>query len=124
LVGYSFGACIAPFVVERLPVTLKKSLNSVYCLSPDKTGDFEIHIRDMINFRVSKGTYNVVQEMSKIKSFHPVCFFGDKKSIEMTKIFSAAGAKIIILHGDHNYNENASGVVVAIINEVKNLDIK
>jgi len=124
LVGYSFGACVAPFVVDRLPGALKESLNGIYCLSPDKTGDFEIHLSDMMSFGASKGAYNVVEGMKKIKSFHPVCFFGDKESTDLTKIFSEAGAKITILPGDHHYNGNASGVAEAIINEVENIKKK
>ncbi len=42
LVGYSFGACVAPFIANDFADSLKNTLKGVYCFSPDATGDFEI----------------------------------------------------------------------------------
>src|SRR5689334_5384954 len=48
LIGYSFGADVVPFVVNRLPESVKRKITSVILLSPSGTTDFEIHWSDIL----------------------------------------------------------------------------
>ena len=119
LAGYSFGACIVPYIASRLPVSLKKSLKGVFSLSPGETADFEIHISDMLNLGNSDDTLNVIDEIKKIKSFNPVCIFGEEEDEDSRQPFTESGVKILIIPGDHHYNGNSAGVTEAILNEIK-----
>lgn len=49
LLGYSFGACVAPFIASNFTEPMQEILKGVYCFSPDLTGDFEIHLTDMLH---------------------------------------------------------------------------
>ena len=118
LIGYSFGACIAPFVVSRFSASLKQNLKGTFCLSPDETADFEIHIADMLQF-ITTEKYNVKDELEKIKALTPVCIFGDEESMEVRRNFSATGAKIVLLPGNHHYNNNFAGVSSNILKYLK-----
>jgi type IV secretory pathway VirJ component len=118
LAGYSFGACIVPFIGERLPENLKETLVGIYSLSPDETADFEIHISDMLSIGSSRDSYKVTDEIKKVKSLHPVCIFGLEESAKTRTLFSEAGAKIITLPGDHHYNDNPAAAADAIIQEL------
>jgi type IV secretory pathway VirJ component len=118
LAGYSFGACVAPFVANRFNSSLKDILLGVFCFSPDETGDFEIHISDMLNFNRTE-KYNVIEEIKKIKSLHPVCIFGDAEDSAVSDHFSVAGAEIITLPGSHHYNNEYSAVAESILKRVK-----
>jgi len=117
LAGYSFGACVVPFIADRLPASLKESLDGVYSLSPDETADFEIHISDMLNFGSSKDSYKVTDQIRKIKLLNPVCIFGLEESTKTRAHFSETGVKIITLPGDHHYNDNPTAAAIAILNE-------
>jgi type IV secretory pathway VirJ component len=119
LIGYSFGACVAPFVAYRLPADLKFALHGVYLLSPDEKGDFEIHLSDMLSIGNSKDSYDVLAETKKIKHFHSVCLFGSEEDKNLDKHFTEAGAKVFILPGSHNYNNNAKGVAETIFNSIR-----
>jgi type IV secretory pathway VirJ component len=35
IMGYSFGACVAPFIANKLPESLREKLSSLTLLSPD-----------------------------------------------------------------------------------------
>lgn len=118
LVGYSFGACVVPFIANDLPSDLKFSLAGVYCLSPDRFADFEIHIADMLSLNSKKDKYNVLEEFKKISSIRPVCIFGDKESSQLRTDFLNTGVKILIMHGDHHYNNNVAGAAETIYKEV------
>lgn len=106
LVGYSFGACIVPFIASRTPENLRQQMAGVYSISPDERGDFEIHISDMLSLGTVKGSYDVVAEMKKIKEKQPVCIFGSAEKSSVVKRFSDAGIKTVTLSGNHHYNNN------------------
>jgi type IV secretory pathway VirJ component len=48
LIGYSFGADIAPFVVNRLPPGLRKRLITVSLLGIESDADFVVRVADWI----------------------------------------------------------------------------
>ena len=117
LIGYSFGACVAPFIAEYFPVELKEQLNAVYCLSPDETGDFEIHITDMLDYKTSE-KYNVLEEMKKIKLLNPVCIFGEEEDSDLRNHFTAAGVKVETLPGSHHYDNDFAAVAGIVIKDL------
>jgi type IV secretory pathway VirJ component len=113
LIGYSFGACVAPFIANNFPGPLKEILKGVYCFSPDETSDFEIHISDMLNFKnIEK--YNVLNELKKIKSLNPVCIFGNEEDIELRDHFSSTGIRVELLPGNHHYDNDFNAVEAVI----------
>jgi len=114
LVGYSFGACVAPFIANNFPVSLKESLKGVFCLSPDKTGDFEIHITDMLSFKTND-KYDVLNEMKLITSLNPVCIFGSDEEEELRNYFSIKEIKVETVPGSHHYNNDYSAVSSIIL---------
>jgi type IV secretory pathway VirJ component len=119
LVGYSFGACVAPFIANRFAVGLRQSLQGVYCLSPSETADFEIHISDMLSIGDSDDTYKVLDEVKKIKQLNPVCFFGQEEESDLRAHFAGTGAVIITLPGSHHYNNNTDLIAEDILKEIE-----
>ena len=124
LVGYSFGACVVPFIANLLPAKLKESLEGVYSLSPDETADFEIHISDMLDLGTSDAHYKVTDEIKRIRQLHPVCIFGIQESAATRAHFSEAGAKIITVPGNHHYDDNPSVAATVIVNETVKIHTK
>jgi len=55
LAGFSFGASLVPFLVNRFPEGVLSRLTSAILISPDKNCDFEIHLLAMLNLGLSKG---------------------------------------------------------------------
>ena len=116
LLGYSFGACVAPFIANQFTDQLKESLKGVYCFSPDVTGDFEIHISDMLHFK-THDKYNVPNELKQIKSMNPVCIFGDEEDSDIRDAFSSEGIRIETLPGTHHYKNDDNAVANIIIKD-------
>jgi type IV secretory pathway VirJ component len=48
LIGYSFGADVLPFVVNRLPAQLRQRVASVSLLGIDGNASFEVHVADWV----------------------------------------------------------------------------
>ena len=117
LIGYSFGACVIPFIADYFPDSLKATLRGIYCFSPSETGDFEIHVSDMLSIK-TEDRYNVPDEVEKIKALNPVCIFGDEEGTELRDHFSASGAKIEVLPGSHHYSDDFNAVSVIIFKDL------
>jgi type IV secretory pathway VirJ component len=116
LVGYSFGACVAPFIAINFDDRTKEAMKSIYCFSPDLTGDFEVHLTDMLHLN-TKRKYNVVSGLMEIKFLTPICIFGDKEEPETRNEFSKTGARIRILPGDHHYNDDFKAIADVILKD-------
>ncbi len=119
LLGYSFGACVAPFIASNFTDPVKETLKGVYCFSPDLTGDFEIHLTDMLHMK-TKDKYDVVNELKQIKALNPVCIFGNDEDEEIQKSFSVNEIRIEKLSGNHHYNNDYSAIVAIILKDFKN----
>jgi type IV secretory pathway VirJ component len=65
LVGYSFGADVLPFLVNRLPASVLPHVRAVVLLGPSPTADFEFHVSDWIGHR--RGSqYRTVPEAERL----------------------------------------------------------
>jgi type IV secretory pathway VirJ component len=65
LVGYSFGADVLPFLVNRLPAALQSSVRSVALLGLSETADFEFHLSDWIGHG-GASQYRTVPEAERL----------------------------------------------------------
>jgi len=119
LLGYSFGACVSPFIGSNFTDSVKETLKGVYCFSPDLTGDFEIHLTDMLHLR-TKDKYDVVGELKQIKTMNPVCIFGSDEDEEIQKPFLSNGIRVEKLPGTHHYNNDYGAITAIILKDFKN----
>ncbi len=115
LMGYSFGACITPFVANRLVGKPKESLKEIILLSPDTRGDFEIHVSDMLSFGLRKDPYDVVAELRKTSGVQKLCLFGDGEDATVVQAFKRIGVNVEILPGGHHYNNNFNAIADATL---------
>lgn len=114
LVGFSFGADVMPFVVNRLEPELSAKNKTVALLSPGTSTDFEIHISQMLNGKKKWG-YDVVEEIKKIRDRQVLVFFGDEEHSFPVKELPADHCKVIYLHGGHHYEDNKEDIARLIL---------
>jgi type IV secretory pathway VirJ component len=106
LVGFSFGAEIIPFLYERLPLELQNKVELVVLLTPAKTSDFHIHIRDMIGLDKKHETYNVAEETANIKSSKILAVYGDEEKNISLKNNNQPNLKILYIKGEHGFKDS------------------
>lgn len=116
LIGYSFGACVAPFIASNFTDQEKQLLKGVYCMSPDLTGDFEIHLSDMLHLKTND-RYDVVREMKSVQVLNPVCIFGAEEQESIRKSFSDEGIRVELLPGTHHYNSDFNAISGIILKD-------
>jgi len=117
LTGFSFGASVVPFIVNRLSSDIKKEMWHALLISPDQTSDFEIHLSDMLNLGISRGKYDVIKEIHSIENHRLTAVFGSDESEEVRQSFRETGMRVEILQGNHHFDSNDQSLIDLIMNE-------
>ncbi|ANH81476.1 virulence factor family protein [Niabella ginsenosidivorans] len=103
LIGYSFGADVAPFIVNRLPVAVKKYLVGTVLMAPSASTDFEIHIADMWG-KAKKRGMDVVAEINKLgNSRTAIIMAADDKDFPV-RLVTLKNFKNEVLRGGHHFD--------------------
>ena len=114
LIGYSFGAEIAPFVINNLPDTVKKKLVSTVLLSPSSSTDFEVHVWDMMGGK-KKRSMDVVAEINKMGQQKTTTIFGNKENDFPVSQVKLKNYKNENLPGGHRFEGNTDEVVKTMV---------
>jgi type IV secretory pathway VirJ component len=117
VIGYSQGAEIVPFVATRLPEALKSNVVSVVMLSPATTTDFEIHITNLLGLGSKQNTYNVIEEIIRIKGVPALCIFGANEKSPVPGLLKGTPVIIATIPGDHHYRSNETLIVQTMKNK-------
>ena len=75
LVGYSFGADVLPFVINRLPPDLRGRVASVSLLGIDAHASFEVHVAEWVGG--DEGGLPTSAELAGINSVPVLCIYGE-----------------------------------------------
>ena len=75
MIGYSFGADVLPFVVNRLPAELRERVASVSLLGIDAHASFEVHVAEWVGG--DEGGPPTRPELAAIKTVPVLCIYGE-----------------------------------------------
>ena len=106
LVGFSFGAEITPFLFEQLPPELKEKVKMVVLLTPAKTSDFHIHLRDMVGLDKKDETYDVAEETAKITTLKVLAIYGKKEKNNFLRNNDQPNIKVLDIKGGHDFKDS------------------
>jgi type IV secretory pathway VirJ component len=109
LIGYSFGADVAPFLFNRLPEELRERVALIVLLSPGLRADFEFHLTDWLGF-ASKTARAILPEVEKIQATPLLCLYGEEEQDTVCKRIQRNHFKVIALKGRHHFNGNYSAI--------------
>lgn len=105
LVGYSFGADTLPFMVSRIPESLKSKVKVVVLLGLERRVDFEFHLSDWIS-NGSDEPYRVIPEVQKLAGMHVMCVYGSDEGNSVCRELGAKGVEAVELPGGHHFEGN------------------
>ena len=76
IVGYSRGADLAPFIVNRLPGALRSELALVALLAPEERASFQFHWADLLSETSNPSDPPLRPELERMRCTPVLCFFG------------------------------------------------
>lgn len=111
LVGFSLGADVLPFMVSRLPPSLRETLIGMTLLSPSRTVDFQFHVSDWLHSADSH-PHDPVAEMADIHGLPVLCMYGDEDGKGLCPLIgSRPGTTVVGLPGDHHFDGDYATVM-------------
>jgi len=102
LIGYSLGADVLPFMVNRIPDHLKALVDLVVLVGPGPMAEFEFHIVNWLGFLPGKG-FPTLPEVRKMKGEKILCIFGEKEKESLCRSLGQTTAKVISFSGGHHF---------------------
>jgi len=109
LIGYSFGASLAPVVVNRLPDEARAKLDAQFMISPDDEAVFEIKVGDWFGNAKHEGALPIAPELatSKVPAF---CIHGMDEDDSVCRTLDTKSATPLQLPGGHHYDGDYEGL--------------
>ncbi len=116
IIGYSLGADVLPFMINRLPSDLQSKIQLLALLGPSTKADFEFHLSDWVGSFGDDGELTV-PEIKKLK-LKSLCFYGDNEKDSACPHVQTKLAKIIPLRGGHHFNGDYEMLAKSILQEL------
>lgn len=115
LIGYSLGADVLPFGVNRLPQPLLDPVRLLVLLGPSRTVEFEFHLADWFRSTGRPTDLPVLPEVQKLRGKRILAFYGDEEQESLCRDLDPALVKIVRLKGGHRIGSNYSPVLGDIL---------
>ena len=102
-VGYSRGADVLPFMINRLPAELRSKTRLIALLGPSPKVEFEFHVGDWMRSS-SKNGFAVKPEVDKLSSHNIVCLFGEDDKDSLCPVIFGPRISTVMLKGAHHFD--------------------
>jgi type IV secretory pathway VirJ component len=117
LIGYSQGADVMPFAVNRLPPAARASVSLTALIGISKTASFEFHVSHWLG----SGTDGLATqpETDKMSAADTVCLYGDDDDESLCPTIGAAHARVLELRGGHHFGGDYHQVAELILEQAR-----
>ena len=114
VIGYSFGASLAPVVVNRMADAARARVAAQVLISPDPDAVFEIHVGDWFGSTRHEGAIPIAPEIAKTK-VPVICVHGnDEDDSYCLTLVGKPNVRQLGLPGGHHYNGDYDKLGAAI----------
>jgi type IV secretory pathway VirJ component len=114
LIGYSQGADVLPFAVNRLPPSTRALVAHTALIGAGRTASFEFHVTNWLH-EGGEGL-PVRPEIDKLSSADTLCLYGDDDSDSICPVLNPANARVVELHGGHHFGGDYRPLAELILN--------
>lgn len=120
VIGYSFGASLAPVVINRAPVEIQNRISAQVLISPDPEAVFEVKVGDWFGGVHHEGAIPLGPEIATSK-VRVICVRGKEEGNESfcTQLAGKPKVTILELPGGHHYDGDYAGLGAAIFNSLR-----
>jgi type IV secretory pathway VirJ component len=116
VLGYSFGAALAPVVINRVPEAALARIAAQVLISPDPEAVFEVKMGDWFGSAHHEGMISIAPEIAKTQ-VPVICVHGDEEGADSfcMMIAKQANVKLVELPGGHHYNGDYDKLGASIV---------
>ncbi len=102
LVGYSRGADLMPFIVDRLDADLRSRIRMVALLDPQPNANFTFHWSDLVRDQRRPSDLPVLPEVERMAGLHMVCVYGSEESDSLCPKVPKGLMDVVVRPGKHD----------------------
>jgi type IV secretory pathway VirJ component len=113
LIGYSQGADTLPFMVNRLPETLRRLVGAVALIGVSDRAFFEFHVSHWLG--APAGGLSTRPEIADARLRPLVCIYGEQESDSPCRSLNGPDVRRVALPGGHHFEGDYAGVARAIL---------
>jgi type IV secretory pathway VirJ component len=117
LIGFSQGADVMPFVVNRLPAPTRERLNLVALLSLSQTAVFEFHLQNWLG--AAKNSIPVTPELLKMKGVRGLCVYGADETDSLCAKPAAKSLQVVKVSGGHHFDGNYARLASLLLSHMR-----
>jgi type IV secretory pathway VirJ component len=118
LIGFSQGADVMPFVVNRLPAATRERLRMVAMLSLSETAVFEFHLQNWLRAHTN-GSVPVTPELLRMKGVRGLCVYGADETESLCAKPAAKSLQVVKLSGGHHFDGNYSKLAALLLSHMR-----
>ena len=118
LIGYSMGADVLPFMINRLSDDLRARIELVALIGPSEKIDFKFHLTNWIGGSQSKSAYPTVPKIEKLRGLKILCFYGQEDEEAVCPDLDSALVHALPLEGGHLVKSRFDSIVHEILNNI------
>jgi type IV secretory pathway VirJ component len=117
LIGFSFGADVLPFMINRLPADVSADIRLITLLSPERATAFEVQPSGWFH-QQGDATNPIEPELKQLSTKRLQCVYGEDEAADSLCTTGAALGHLIVHksgghHFDHDYGELADAIIAA-----------
>jgi type IV secretory pathway VirJ component len=115
LIGYSRGADVLPFLVNRLTPETRARIAAVALLGLEPTIDFKYHPSWIPFYHPHEPQFSVRPEVEKMRGLNIVCIYGEKEKDTLCPSLPGDLARVVRMPGAHHFGGRYVDVTKAIL---------
>jgi type IV secretory pathway VirJ component len=115
LIGYSHGANLAPFMVSRLPDSLRQRIDLLAMVALEDHASFRFHLADLVTATKHEGDLPVLPELEKLRGLRMLCVRGSTDRRSLCRSLPASLARVETTTGGHRVPGREGGEIAALI---------
>lgn len=115
LIGYSQGADVLPFALNRMPERTRAGIKLTALLGLGQKASFEFHVTNWIG---PSGDIPIEPEARKLSAANTLCIYGTADRDSLCPALGPASATVIAMPGDHHFGGDYDGLATRILEAV------
>jgi len=112
LIGYSQGADVLPFAVNRLPDATRRMIQTTTLLGLGRNAAFEFHLSNWVG---AAAGLPILPEYQKMSHANTVCVFGAGDKESLCSDFASGTPGIVELSGGHHFDGDYEGLAGLVL---------
>jgi len=118
VIGFSRGADVLPFMINRLAADVRSSISAIAVLGPEPLIDFRFHPWWDI-FHRHEQQFPVEPELAKLRDQNVVCVYGTREKDSLCPLLDRTAFTVIAEPGGHHFGGRYAAIVDAVLDRAR-----